>query len=39
MKVQKRRKKGKSKLTLTEIAAFSRYIPKVLWAQLFKREH
>jgi len=33
------RKKGKSKLTLTEIAAFSKYILKVLWEQLFKREH
>lgn len=33
------RKKGKSKLSLTEIAAFSKYILKVLWEQLFKREH
>jgi len=33
------RKKGKSKLTLTEITAFSRYILKVSWEQLFKREH
>ena len=33
------RKKGKSKLTLNEIAAFSKYILKVLLEQLFKREH
>jgi len=33
------RKKGKSKLTLTEIAAFSKYMLKVLWEQLFEREH
>jgi len=29
------RKKGKSKLSLTEIAAFSKYIIKVSWEQLF----
>lgn len=29
------RKKGKSKLSLTEIAAFSKYILKVSWEQLF----
>jgi len=33
------RKKGKSKLTLNEIATFSKYILKVLWEQLFEREH
>jgi dolichol-phosphate mannosyltransferase len=33
------RKKGKSKLTLTEIAAFSKYILKVFWEQRFLREH
>jgi len=33
------RKKGKSKLTLTEIAAFSKYILKVLWEQLCDREN
>jgi dolichol-phosphate mannosyltransferase len=32
------RKKGKSKLTLTEIAAFSEYILKVLREQSFKKE-
>jgi dolichol-phosphate mannosyltransferase len=32
------RKKGKSKLTLTEIAAFSKYILKVPWEQLFEKE-
>ena len=32
------RKKGRSKLSLTEIAAFSKYILKVLWEQLFDRE-
>lgn len=32
------RKKGKSKLTLTEIMAFSKYILKVLWEQLCVRE-
>jgi len=32
------RKKGKSKLTLTEIAAFSKYILKVLREQPFKKE-
>jgi len=32
------RKKGKSKLTLTEIAAFSKYLLKVLWKQLCYRE-
>lgn len=31
------RKKGKSKLTLTEIAAFSRYILKVIWEQPFEK--
>jgi len=33
------RKKGKSKLTKNEIITFSKYILKVLWEQLFKREH
>jgi dolichol-phosphate mannosyltransferase len=33
------RKKGKSKLTLTEIAAFSKYILKVSWEQLRDREN
>ena len=33
------RKKGKSKLTLTEIAAFSKYILKVLLEQLCDREN
>ena len=33
------RKKGKSKLTPNEIATFSKYILKVLWEQLFEREH
>ena len=33
------RKKGKSKLTLTEIAAFSKYILKVSWEQLRTREN
>ncbi len=33
------RKKGKSKLTLTEIAAFSKYILKVLLEQLFERKN
>ena len=33
------RKKGKSKLTLKEIATFSKYILKILWEQLFEREH
>ena len=33
------RKKGKSKLTLTEIAAFSTYILKVLLEQLFERKN
>ncbi len=33
------RKKGKSKLTRTEIAAFSKYIFKVSWEQLFERKH
>ena len=33
------RKKGKSKLTLTEIATFSKYILKVLWEQLCDREN
>ena len=33
------RKKGKSKLALTEIAAFSKYILKVLWEQLCDREN
>lgn len=32
------RKKGKSKLTLTEIMAFSKYILKVLWERLCVRE-
>ena len=32
------RKKGKSKLSLTEIAGFSEYILKVIWEQLFERE-
>lgn len=32
------RKKGKSKLTLTEIVAFSKYILKVLWERLCVRE-
>ncbi|MGB9778354.1 MAG: polyprenol monophosphomannose synthase [Candidatus Bathyarchaeales archaeon] len=30
------RKKGKSKLTLTEIAAFSKYILKVIWEQILQ---
>ncbi|PVX26594.1 MAG: hypothetical protein CW691_00905 [Candidatus Bathyarchaeum sp.] len=33
------RKKGKSKLTLTEITAFSKYIIKVLWEQLVERQN
>ncbi len=33
------RKKGKSKLTLTEIAAFSKYILKVSWEQLLERDN
>ena len=33
------RKKGKSKLTLTEITAFSKYLLKVLWKQLCYREN
>ena len=33
------RKKGKSKLTQTEIAAFSKYLLKVLWKQLCYREN
>jgi dolichol-phosphate mannosyltransferase len=33
------RKKGKSKLTKNEIITFSQYILKVLWEQLFEREH
>jgi len=33
------RKKGKSKLTKTEIAAFSQYILKVTWKRFFKKEH
>ncbi len=33
------RKKGKSKLSLTEIAAFSKYILKVVWEQVFYREN
>jgi len=32
------RKKGKSKLSLAEIAGFSEYILKVIWEQLFQRE-
>jgi dolichol-phosphate mannosyltransferase len=32
------RKKGKSKLTLTEIAAFTEYILKILWEQFFEKE-
>ena len=32
------RKKGKSKLTLTEITTFSKYILKVLWEQLFTKD-
>ena len=32
------RKKGKSKLTITEIATFSRYILRVLWEQTFLKE-
>ncbi len=32
------RKKGKSKLSLAEIAGFSEYILKVVWEQLFERE-
>jgi len=32
------RKKGKSKLSLAEIAGFSEYILKVLWEQLFQRD-
>ena len=33
------RKKGKSKLSLTEIAAFSKYILKVSWEQLRERDN
>ncbi|PVX26036.1 MAG: hypothetical protein CW691_02680 [Candidatus Bathyarchaeum sp.] len=33
------RKKGKSKLTLTEITAFSKYIMKVTWEQLFEQRN
>ena len=33
------RKKGKSKLSLTEIAAFSKYIMKVSWEQLLERDN
>jgi len=33
------RKKGKSKLTRTEITAFSKYILKVSWEQLLERQH
>jgi dolichol-phosphate mannosyltransferase len=33
------RKKGKSKLSLTEIAAFSKYLLRVLWKQLCYREN
>ena len=33
------RKKGKSKLSLTEIAAFSKYLMRVLWKQLCYREN
>jgi dolichol-phosphate mannosyltransferase len=33
------RKKGKSKLTLTEIAAFSKYIAKVSWEKLHEKEN
>lgn len=33
------RKKGKSKLTINEIGTFSKYILKVLWEQLFEKEH
>ena len=33
------RKKGKSKLSLTEIAAFSKYILKVSWEQLLERDN
>ncbi len=33
------RKKGKSKLTLTEISAFFKYILKVSWEQLLEIEH
>ena len=33
------RKKGKSKLSLTEIAAFSKYIIKVSWEQLFEKNN
>ena len=33
------RKKGKSKLSLTEIAAFSKYIIKVSWEQLRERDN
>lgn len=33
------RKKGKSKLSVTEIGAFSRYLMKVLWRQLCYREY
>jgi dolichol-phosphate mannosyltransferase len=32
------RKKGKSKLSLTEIAGFSEYILKVVWEQVFERD-
>jgi dolichol-phosphate mannosyltransferase len=33
------RKKGKSKLSLNEIAAFSKYIMKVSWEQLLERDN
>jgi len=33
------RKKGKSKLTITEIVAFSQYILKITWKRFFKKEH
>jgi len=33
------RRKGKSKLTLTEITSFSKYILKIVWKQLFKEEY
>ncbi|MGD2066149.1 MAG: polyprenol monophosphomannose synthase [Candidatus Bathyarchaeota archaeon] len=33
------RKKGKSKLSLAEIAAFSKYIMKVSWEQLLERDN
>ena len=32
------RKRGKSKLTISEIVTFSKYILKVLWEQTFSRE-